>query len=325
MWITDLAGRYLAVNIAFLAVADLPIEAVIGKNPAEVFADPHVNFTIPYNERVAAEEANEATVTIVTADGKRTFLVKRVALRSAPGELSGELWIARDITERIRIERSLMQANQKLNILSSVTRHDVLNQLTAIRGYIDLVREMMTDSIERTYLETVTSVCIKMQSLIAFTKDYQNMGIHKPEWQHVQTFFLRAADSLPQNDIELQIDTGALELYSDPLLEKVFYNLMENAIRHGERVRKITVSYRMDEAGLTLLVEDNGVGVPVCEKQLIFKQGYGKNTGYGLFLIHEILAITDMIITETGEPGLGARFEIRVPKDNYRFGSDNHT
>ncbi|RPJ52562.1 MAG: sensor histidine kinase [Methanobacteriota archaeon] len=245
-----------------------------------------------------------------------------MAIRSAGGAPTGTLGIARDITDLIRTERSLMQANQKLNILSSITRHDVLNQLTAIRGYIDLVREIMTDSIERTYLETAASICVKMQSLIAFTKDYQNMGVHKPVWQPVRTLVLRAAEMLPRNTIQIHVDTGTLELYSDALLEKVFYNLMENAIRHGERVTRITVSYRMEPDGLTLLIEDDGVGVAACEKQLIFEQGFGKNTGYGLFLIHEILAITDMTITETGEPGVGARFEIRVPKHNYRFGPD---
>ncbi|RPJ54102.1 MAG: PAS domain S-box protein, partial [Methanobacteriota archaeon] len=321
MWITDLSGKYLAVNIAFLAEADLPIEAVIGKSPAEVFKDPNTNFTNPDDPAIPADGCCEAEVTIVSNDEIRTFLVKKVAIRSAGGALTGTLGIARDITDQIRTERSLMQANQKLNILSSVTRHDVLNQLTAIRGYIDLVREIMTDSIERTYLETAASICVKMQSLIAFTKDYQNMGVHKPVWQQVQSLILRAAEMLPRNTIQLDIETGTLELYSDALLEKVFYNLMENAIRHGERVTRITVSYRMERDGLTLLVEDDGVGVAACEKQMIFEQGFGKNTGYGLFLIHEILAITDMTIAETGEPGIGARFEIHVPKHRYRFGA----
>jgi signal transduction histidine kinase len=51
----------------------------------------------------------------------------------------------------------------------------------------------------------------------------------------------------------------------------------------------------------------------------IFERGYGKNTGLGLFLSREILAITGITITENGVPGKGARFEITVPKGAYRF------
>jgi signal transduction histidine kinase len=52
----------------------------------------------------------------------------------------------------------------------------------------------------------------------------------------------------------------------------------------------------------------------------IFEQGFGKNTGLGLFLSREILAITGLTITENSVPGKGARFEITVPKGAYRFG-----
>jgi signal transduction histidine kinase len=70
-----------------------------------------------------------------------------------------------------------------------------------------------------------------------------------------------------------------------------------------------------------ILFEDNGVGIPAEDKTKLFTKGFGKNTGLGLFLSREILAITGITITENGEPGEGARFEIRVPKAMYRFGT----
>jgi len=67
--------------------------------------------------------------------------------------------------------------------------------------------------------------------------------------------------------------------------------------------------------------EDDGTGIPPGEKEKIFERGYGKNTGMGLFLSREILAITGISITGNGEPGKGARFEIRVPPGKFRKGS----
>jgi signal transduction histidine kinase len=71
--------------------------------------------------------------------------------------------------------------------------------------------------------------------------------------------------------------------------------------------------------GLTILYEDNGVGIPPENKEKIFIRGFGKHTGLGLFLIREILSITGITIAETGDYGKGARFEIRVPKGGYRY------
>ncbi|MDD1718070.1 MAG: ATP-binding protein, partial [Methanoregulaceae archaeon] len=69
---------------------------------------------------------------------------------------------------------------------------------------------------------------------------------------------------------------------------------------------------------LTVTVSDNGTGVPDGEKEKIFRRGYGKATGLGLFLAREILSITGMTIRETGIPGAGARFEIMVPPGMFR-------
>jgi signal transduction histidine kinase len=99
----------------------------------------------------------------------------------------------------------------------------------------------------------------------------------------------------------------------------VFFNLIDNVVRYAEHATKITISYHESIDGLDILFQDNGVGIPLNEKERIFERGYGKNTGYGLFMAREILAITGLTIRETGEPGEGARFEIKVPKQAYRF------
>ena len=61
-----------------------------------------------------------------------------------------------------------------------------------------------------------------------------------------------------------------------------------------------------------------GSGVPDKEKERIFRREYFKNTGFGLFLSREILAITNLTIKETGKYGNGARFVIHVPREAYR-------
>ncbi|MDD1694555.1 MAG: ATP-binding protein, partial [Methanoregula sp.] len=61
-----------------------------------------------------------------------------------------------------------------------------------------------------------------------------------------------------------------------------------------------------------------GAGIAVEDKKRLFERGFGHHTGLGLFLSREILAITGITITENGEPGKGARFEILVPDGTWR-------
>ena len=103
------------------------------------------------------------------------------------------------------------------------------------------------------------------------------------------------------------------------LLEKVFFNIVDNALRHGQKETQILISAQQTIDGLTIVCQDNGVGVAEGIKEGIFKCDYFRNKGYGLFLAAEILSMTGLSISETGEPGSGARIEIRVPNGSYRF------
>jgi len=144
--------------------------------------------------------------------------------------------------------------------------------------------------------------------------------VHAPTWQNVEGLIRKAKTGLLPGAVALTINLDNLEVYADPLLEKTFFTLMENALRHGIHVTTIRFSCHVtvDET-LHLIYEDNGVGISFDEKERIFERGYGKHTGFGLFLSKEILSITGFSMTETGEPGKGARFEIAVPKEDYRF------
>jgi signal transduction histidine kinase len=119
-------------------------------------------------------------------------------------------------------------------------------------------------------------------------------------------------------DITIEIALSGLEVYADPLIKKVFYNLMENSLRHGGHVTRMSFSFQETDRGGVIICQDNGAGILPDDKKHLFKRGFGKHSGLGLFLSREILSITEMTIQETGEPGKGARFEILIPHEKYR-------
>jgi signal transduction histidine kinase len=122
------------------------------------------------------------------------------------------------------------------------------------------------------------------------------------------------------------MDIHDLELYCDPVIEKVFSHIIENTQKHAKKATEIHISCRETSDGLLLIYEDDGIGIPQEKKKDLFVRGVGSATGFSLFFVHDILEISDMTIQETGEPGKGVRFEISVPKGLYRAGRDpnNH-
>lgn len=225
-----------------------------------------------------------------------------------------------DIDAWKQTEAALIQANKKLTLMNSIVRHDILNQVTVVLGHIALLRDRPLDPDVAAALGKQQAAVEIIQSQIEFTRDYQDLGVHSPRWFPVEPLVMAAVKALRPAGIRLATDLDGVSVYADPLLSSVFYNLLENAMRHGRTVTEIRVTAVLDGGGARIVWEDNGVGVPIEHKQRIFERGFGSHTGLGLFLVKEVLSITGATIRETGEPGKGARFEITVPEGNARYG-----
>ncbi|KQC07161.1 MAG: hypothetical protein APR55_04240 [Methanolinea sp. SDB] len=254
-------------------------------------------------------------------DGGHIVIVAGVANRStdytdqevnALTLLMQGLW---QVLKMRRAEVELRAANKKLNLLSSITRHDVANQLTIIKGLVDIagMKESDTDLADLTTKIKVAAEKICHQ--IEFTRRYQDLGIHRPEWFRLDDII----EKIHFSKVHYSSACRDVEIFADPMLDRVFFNLFENAIRHGGRVTRIAVDCVPASGGLVITIEDDGVGIAPGLKEKVFEKGHGNHTGYGLFLTREILAITGIGIHETGVHGTGARFEITVPPGMFRY------
>lgn len=231
--------------------------------------------------------------------------------------------VQHELEEKKKTERALAIAISKLSTLSSITRHDMNNILIAFEGYLSLALKENPEKRIVTYLEKMKRAADVMRNHIAFARDYQEMGNSLPTWFRIDTLVTSLGEGPIFSGITFTIETGTLEVLADPLIVKAIYNLIENAVRHGEHTSIITVRSLAIEDGIMIILEDNGKGVPMQFKGRIFDRGFGSNTGLGLFLVREILGITGMQIVETGVEGKGARFEIRIPAGQFRYQDSN--
>jgi PAS domain S-box-containing protein len=225
-----------------------------------------------------------------------------------------------DITERKIAEDALRRINQKLNVITNLTRQDLTNQLFVLKSYLEITKKNAAGQ-ERILegIQKCEKAILSINEITEFTKDFQNMGAKPPKWQNVKLTLLLGLSHISIGKIQHSLETENLEIFADPLLEKVCQRLFENSVKHGDHVTRIRVWHTATLDGAMIFFEDNGVGILPEMKEQIFLRGEGPRASMrSLFFVREILDITGISIKETGEPGKGARFEMVVPKGMWR-------
>ncbi|PWR75550.1 hypothetical protein DLD82_04070 [Methanospirillum stamsii] len=320
IWEIDTEGIYRYSNPAVFDILGYHPDEIVGKMHFLDTFDPSIRDTVAelsltiFRERENFknfENLNrhkDGSIVLLSTCGSPVYNEK--------GEFSGYWGVDEDITEQVKTRDALKQANQKLSMLASVTRHDILNKIAVIKGYLAVVSMEFETPELMEYVRMMKSATASIQSQIEFTRTYQNLGTEEPVWINLQSIL--PVSQVP-DEIIMSIHLPDVAVFADQMIEKVFFNLLDNSTRHGKNVTELVVSGREQQDGFLVTWEDNGVGIPEEEKNLIFERGYGKNTGLGLFLAREILSLTEAVITETGEPGKGARFELLFSKGNYRI------
>jgi PAS domain S-box-containing protein len=233
------------------------------------------------------------------------------------------LGIGIDITERKLAEEALREANKKLNLLFDISRQDINRQLAVLTENLRILQRKQQDTAHEEYLQKISGAVRSISGLVRFAAQYEQVGANESVWLECRTLVDNAAKQAPLGIVRVNNDLpDGIEVFANPLITRVCYNLMDNAVRYGGKITNIRFFVQESDDDHLIVCEDDGEGVPAEEKEKIFERGCGKNTGMGLFLSREILAITGITIRETGEPGKGARFEMTVPEGAWRHSGE---
>lgn len=321
--------------------ANPAMETVTGYSPEEFYADPDLGRRVIHPDDQLPDLTGEnkgmmyPVLRYIRKDGEIIWVEQRnVPIYDDKGEIVSIEGIARDITatkkadeELARSAAAIADANRKLNLMTGITRHDIANQLTVLNGYLSLAEDITDEPKLSGYLQKIEMAALRIQRQIAFTREYQNLGIAAPDWQRLS----HVIGQIGSSRIPIINETSEISIFADPLLPKVFANLMENTERYALDVTRVRVSCQLDKKDdgilgdsernsrpILIIWEDDGIGIRDDDKEKIFERGFGKNTGLGLFFIREILGITGITISENGVYGEGARFVISVPEKGWR-------
>jgi PAS domain S-box-containing protein len=303
------------------------VERILGFTSDFMLTKPIIEFIAPRDRGKVEELARSLIkrndgaaerIRLLHKDGQKEILadlsVSRIDYHGRPASM-GTL---HDQTAKVDAETALAEANRKLQLMTGITRHDILNQLMVLRGNLELAKNAKSLAAAQSMEARAMEAAVNIENMIVFTKDYQDIGMNTPSWVYLPSLVRKAADGISATGLELRDRLPAMEIHTDPLIVKVFHNLIDNALRHGQRTTWIEFSARVENGSLLIAIQDDGVGIDARDKVRVFDRGFGKHTGMGLFFSQEVLSITGISITEEGEPGNGARFIISIPEGKWR-------
>ena len=230
---------------------------------------------------------------------------------------------------------SAKELREKKRVLAALVVHDLRTPLSALQGYLDLLRDELGPDAGKTVLQYVDDAHVlvnKALSLVATILDVDELedGILHAEAQTVDLMGLieraKMANRAHFEVRQLRLD---LDLQADPqvrldpdLFGRVLENLLDNATRYTPRGGRCVIGTRREGDILEIAIGNNGPAVPAAERDAIFGRYFQierrrasarANRGLGLYFCK--LAVEahggTIHVEERGE--LGAVFVVRLP------------
>lgn len=243
--------------------------------------------------------------------------------------------VAKDLTERKRLERRLIQMDRMITIgtLAAGVGHEIKNPLTFLMSHLELAQESLADeevdlSVLRQDLEAAQ---VGAQRIYRIMKDLKMMsGFQKEPLQRIYLHdAIKVALRMTKHQIQgravlkEELPTGICALADEGRLSQVIINLLLNA-SHAMPARprdenEINIRLAADEEQAIIEIRDNGIGIPEHLQAQVFEPFFttkarGEGTGLGLSLSRQIIESFHGELTLESKVGEGTVFRISLPR-----------
>lgn len=260
-----------------------------------------------------------------TPDG-RALATTAVALAEPPGTVVLTL---RDVTHERALERT------RRELVANVS-HELKTPVAALKGFLELLEdERMDPAARREFLGLMTAETERLERLVEEQMELARLdsGGLPLDLEDMDLAALVEEASRPRavlaarDGVDLVVEArGPVPMRGDgPRLEQVLLILLDNAERHTPAGGRIDVRADVDGPDAVLVVSDTGEGIPRASLDSVFDRFYRADparesrgragAGLGLAIARGIVRAHGGEITVASEPGSGAAFTVRLPRD----------
>jgi signal transduction histidine kinase len=231
---------------------------------------------------------------------------------------------------------SAAELRAKKRVLAALVVHDLRSPLSAIQGYLQLLREELQSEerpVALAYIDDAETLVGKALGLVATILDVDELedGILRVQRQPTKIREMidrarsgnRAHFEMRQLVFDLVCDPSLLVQIDRDLFARVLENLLDNAARYAPRGGRVAVHVKREGASIELAVGNNGPPVPVAEREKIFGRYFQvearraaarANRGLGLYFCKLAAEAHDGTIHVEERGDLGAVFVVRIPE-----------
>ena len=230
------------------------------------------------------------------------------------------------------VDRLQETENARRRFVSDAS-HELKTPLAAIRLLTDsilqnenidgaTVREFVSDiGQEAERLSRITEDLLRLTRLDSGVAETPERVEISPVLERVVKMLRPVADEKDVSIVTVCSD-GAAAAATPGEIHQILYNLMENAVKYNRRGGFVRVSVDMGEETSTIIVEDNGIGIPAEDLPRVFERFYrvdkarsraAGGTGLGLSIVRDTVSRRGGVVRAEGAPGGGTRFIVTLP------------
>src|SRR5688572_9885435 len=235
-------------------------------------------------------------------------------------------------------EDSAKELREKKRVLAALVVHDLRSPLSAIQGYLELLREEVqqgeaASKQQLAYIDDATTLVGKALGLVATILDVDELedGILRAQPAPVRIIELieracagnRAQFEVRELAVDVEADPDLVVRIDRDLFGRVFENLVDNAARYAPRAGRVALGVRRVPSGVEITVGNNGPPVPETERERIFGRYFQvearraaarANRGLGLYFCKLAVEAHSGTIHVEQRGDLGAVFVVRLPE-----------
>ncbi len=341
--ISDPAGWILDINQTGIGLFGYTKKEIVELDPVRLYCNTDDRKRL-WQALLVSGSVDDFEVVMKRKDGKKIIVQLSVSVtRNNAGEVIGHRGIARDVTERKRLEKQLMQAQkmESIGLLAGGIAHDFNNLLTAISGFGQILQENIPedDELSRESVEQVLKAAERAAELTKSLLAFSRKQVIRPIPVQVQDIIRNTGKLIKRiigEDIELSMNFSGGEppvMADTGQIEQVLMNLATNArdaMPHGGQLNistQVVIVQNGSEAEfdvampgtyVQISVSDTGAGIDEKYLGRIFEPFFttkdvGKGTGLGLAMIYGAVKQHNGSVLVNSIPGKGTTLRILLP------------
>jgi PAS domain S-box-containing protein len=336
--ITDLHGKMIYVNPAFVKSSGFSKEELIGKNPA-IFGSGKLpkKFWDKMWQTISSGKVWFGELEDRKKNGEPYYTQLLISpIFDKDQKVTGYFGIHRDLSEKRTLEKQLIhtQKMESIGTLAAGIAHEVGNPLASISALVQVSQRSTEDAFVKGKLDLVKNQVTRISKIIRDLVDFsrpsnfelQRVNINECLKEAVEITKVGTKAKNIEFNVKLSDDIPNLPLVADQL-EQVFVNMLLNAvdaindIKESKKEKRISIESALAGNEVIITFVDSGSGISEENINKIFEpffttKSQGKGTGLGLWVSYGIIKSFQGNIEVQSNSQIGTKFTVKLPIEN---------